>query len=66
MRKAKAEAKEEEKDEIEIAQTRKDIAKEVRKAKEAEAAMDLHVAKADELAEKEMSKHITNQHEQHH
>ena len=57
MRKAKAEAKAEEKAEKEIMQARKDIAKEVRLAKEAEAAMDLHVTKAGERAEKEIEKH---------
>jgi len=43
--------------EKEIAQARVDIAHEVRLAKEAEAEMDLHVAKAGERAEKEIEKH---------
>ena len=57
MRKAKAEARAEEKAEKELAEARKDIAHEVRLAKEAEAAMDLHVSKAGERAEKEIEKH---------
>ncbi|CAK8541252.1 unnamed protein product [Lathyrus sativus] len=57
MRKAKAEAKAEEKAEKEIVQARKDIAHEVRLAKEAEVAMDLHVTKAGEIAKKEIEKH---------
>lgn len=43
--------------ENDIMQARKDIAHEVRLAKEAEAAMDLHVTKAGERAEKEIEKH---------
>ncbi|KAK7256358.1 hypothetical protein RIF29_29800 [Crotalaria pallida] len=57
LRKAKAEAKAEEKAEKDIAKARMDIAHEVRRAKEAEAAMELHVAKAGERAEKEIAKH---------
>ncbi|KAL8542542.1 hypothetical protein ACS0TY_003421 [Phlomoides rotata] len=48
MRKAKAEAREEENAEKELAKTRVQVAKEVRMAREAEAAMDLHVQKAAE------------------
>ncbi|KAK6121584.1 hypothetical protein DH2020_044664 [Rehmannia glutinosa] len=48
MRQAKAEAKEEEKAEKELAKTRVQVAHEVRMAREAEAAMDLHVNKAAE------------------
>ena len=43
--------------EKEIAKARMDIAHEVRLAKEAEAKMDLHAAKAGERAQKEMAKH---------
>ncbi|PNY03212.1 hypothetical protein L195_g026537 [Trifolium pratense] len=43
--------------EKEIAQARMEIAHEVRLAKEAEAAMDLHVSKAGERAEQEIGKH---------
>lgn len=43
--------------EKEIAKARMDIAHEVRMAKEAEAAMDLHVSKAGERAEQEIAKH---------
>ncbi|KAK7401393.1 hypothetical protein VNO78_12829 [Psophocarpus tetragonolobus] len=59
-RKAKAEARAEEKTEKEIAKARKDVAHEVRLAKEAEATMDLHVAKAGKIAEREISKHASN------
>jgi head-tail adaptor len=45
--------------EKEIAQARMDIAHEVRLAKEAEAAMDLHVSKAGERAEQEIGKHAS-------
>ncbi|KAL6557397.1 hypothetical protein OROMI_017747 [Orobanche minor] len=48
MRQAKAEAKEEEKAEKELAKARVQVAHEVRMAREAEAAMDLHVNKAAE------------------
>lgn len=51
-------------EEKEIADVRKGIAKEVRKAKEAEAAVEIHTAKADELAKKEIAKNLANQ--QHH
>ncbi|XP_019460255.1 PREDICTED: late embryogenesis abundant protein 6-like isoform X4 [Lupinus angustifolius] len=71
LRKAKAEAKAQERAEKEnakemmnnnpadkdIAKARMDIAHEVRRAKEAEAAMALHVAKAGERAEREIAKH---------
>ncbi|XP_038878054.1 late embryogenesis abundant protein 6-like [Benincasa hispida] len=57
MRKAKAEAKAEEKAEKELAKARVEVAHEVRLAREAEAAMDLHVAKAGMKAEKEMTKY---------
>ncbi|KAK7339406.1 hypothetical protein VNO77_20070 [Canavalia gladiata] len=57
MRKAKAEAKAEEKAEKELAKARMEVAREVRMAKEAEAAMDLHVQRAGERADKEMAKH---------
>uniref|UniRef100_A0A5B6YY64 Uncharacterized protein n=1 Tax=Davidia involucrata TaxID=16924 RepID=A0A5B6YY64_DAVIN len=57
MRQAKAEAKEEEKAEKELAKARVEIAHEVRMAREAEAAMDLHVTKAAERANREISKH---------
>ncbi|XP_073307011.1 uncharacterized protein [Primulina huaijiensis] len=46
MRKAKAEAKQEEKEEKELAKARVEVAHEVKLAREAEAAMDLHVNKA--------------------
>ncbi|XP_023526293.1 late embryogenesis abundant protein 6-like isoform X2 [Cucurbita pepo subsp. pepo] len=57
MRKAKSEAKAEEKAEKELAKARVEVAHEVRLAREAEAAMSLHVAKAGKRAEKEMAKH---------
>ncbi|KAJ4953026.1 hypothetical protein NE237_029858 [Protea cynaroides] len=57
MRQAKAEAKAEEKEEKEIAKARLDVASEIRKAREAEAEMDLHVKKAAQKVEKEMAKH---------
>ncbi|KAM3323195.1 hypothetical protein P3S67_004346 [Capsicum chacoense] len=58
MRKAKAEAKEEEKAEKEMAKARVEVAREVRLAKEAEAAMDMHVNKAAEKIANEEKKHI--------
>ncbi|KAG5021063.1 hypothetical protein AAZX31_06G290200 [Glycine max] len=58
-RKAKAEARAEEKAEKEIADARKNVAHEVRLAKEAEAEMDIHVEKAGKIAEKEISKHAS-------
>ncbi|KAL3537172.1 hypothetical protein ACH5RR_000538 [Cinchona calisaya] len=60
MRKAKAEAKEEEKQEKEMAKTRVQVAKEVRMAREAEAAMDLHVNKAAEKIAHQETKCIQN------
>ncbi|KAF3447590.1 hypothetical protein FNV43_RR12777 [Rhamnella rubrinervis] len=57
MRKAKNEARAEEKAEKEIAKARIEVAHEVRLAKEAEAVMDLHVAKAGQKAERELAKH---------
>ncbi|KAJ4727358.1 Late embryogenesis abundant protein [Melia azedarach] len=57
MRKAKADAKSEERAERDLAKARVNVAHEVRLAKEAEAEMDLHVAKATEKAEKEIAKH---------
>ncbi|XP_043695271.1 late embryogenesis abundant protein 6-like [Telopea speciosissima] len=57
MREAKAEAKAEEQAEKELAKARLDVAHEVRKAREAEAEMDLHVNKAVEKADKEIAKH---------
>ncbi|XP_050237369.1 late embryogenesis abundant protein 6-like [Mercurialis annua] len=57
MRKAKADAKAEEKGEKELAKARVEIAHEVRMAREAEAEMELHVAKAGEKAHKEIAKH---------
>nr|KYP53488.1 hypothetical protein KK1_024626 [Cajanus cajan] len=57
IRKAKAEARAEEKAEKEIAKARMDVAHEVRLAKEAEAAMDLHVAKAGKRVDNELAKH---------
>lgn len=45
--------------EKEIANARKNIAHEVRLAKEAEATMDIHVEKAGRIAEKEISKHAS-------
>ncbi|CAN4110525.1 unnamed protein product [Withania somnifera] len=58
MRKAKAEAKEEEKAEKELAKARVEAAHEIRLAKEAEAAMHLHVNKAAEKIAREEEKHI--------
>ncbi|KAL0410861.1 UNVERIFIED_CONTAM: hypothetical protein Slati_3675800 [Sesamum latifolium] len=57
MRKARAEAKEEEKAEKELAKTRLEVAHEVRLAKEAEAAMDLHIARAAEKMAEHEQKH---------
>ncbi|KAI3448998.1 hypothetical protein Pfo_005663 [Paulownia fortunei] len=57
MRKAKAEAKEDEKAEKEFAKTRVQVAHEVRMAREAEAAMDLHVNKAAEKVAEHERKH---------
>ncbi|KAL1540041.1 late embryogenesis abundant protein 6-like [Salvia divinorum] len=50
IRKAKAEAKEDERAEREMARSRIEVAHEVRMAREAEAAMDYHVQKAAEKA----------------
>ncbi|KAK7293281.1 hypothetical protein RJT34_16144 [Clitoria ternatea] len=61
MRKAKAELKAEEKAEKELAKARMEVAHEVRLAKEAEATMDLHVARAGDRAEKEIAKHTQNE-----
>ncbi|KAL6964886.1 hypothetical protein U1Q18_035939 [Sarracenia purpurea var. burkii] len=61
MRKVKAEAKAEEKAEKELAKAKVDIAHEIRLAREAEGAMELHVAKAGEKAEREITKHAANQ-----
>ncbi|XP_027769848.1 late embryogenesis abundant protein 6-like [Solanum pennellii] len=61
MRKAKAEAKEEEKAEKELAKTRVEVAREVRLAREAEAAMDLHVNKAAEKIANEEEKYVHDQ-----
>ena len=47
--------------EKELAKARVEVAKEVRKAKEAEAAMDLHVSKAEERAHQELVKHAQEQ-----
>lgn len=43
--------------EKEIAKARMEVAHEVRLAKEAEAAMDMHVAKAGQKAQRELAKH---------
>ncbi|KAJ6973620.1 hypothetical protein NC653_033833 [Populus alba x Populus x berolinensis] len=61
MRKAKAEAKAEEKAEKEMAKARMDVAHEVRLAREAEAEMELHVAKAGQRVEREIAKHEFNE-----
>ncbi|KAG6597226.1 Late embryogenesis abundant protein 6, partial [Cucurbita argyrosperma subsp. sororia] len=60
LRKAKAEAKAEEKVEKELAKARVEVAHEVRLAKEAEAEMDLHVARAGMIAENEMAMYANN------
>ncbi|KAF9624347.1 hypothetical protein IFM89_010373 [Coptis chinensis] len=57
MRKVKSDAKAEEQAEKDLAKTRIEVAKEIRKAKEAEAGMDLHVAKAGEIVQKHIEKH---------
>ncbi|KAI4355993.1 hypothetical protein L6164_000047 [Bauhinia variegata] len=59
MRQAKAEAKAEEKAEKELAKARVEIAHEVRLAKEAEAAMDMHADKAIKRADAETEKYAT-------
>ncbi|KAL0007381.1 hypothetical protein SO802_008883 [Lithocarpus litseifolius] len=56
MRKVKSQAKAEEKAEKSIAKARMDVAHEVRLAKEAEAEMELHVAKAGQKVEREAAK----------
>ncbi|KAJ4825844.1 hypothetical protein Tsubulata_023354 [Turnera subulata] len=56
MRKAKADAKAEEKAEKDLAKARLEVAHEVRLAREAEAEMALHAAKAGEKVDKEMAK----------
>ncbi|WMV11036.1 hypothetical protein MTR67_004421 [Solanum verrucosum] len=61
MRKAKAEAKEEEKAEKELAKVRVEVAHEVRLAREAEAAMDLHVNKAAQKIANEEEKYVHDQ-----
>ncbi|XP_057510798.1 late embryogenesis abundant protein 6-like [Actinidia eriantha] len=66
MRKVKAEAKAEEKAEKELAKARVDIAHEVRLAREAEGAMEMHVANAGQRAERVIAKHATNQPTQSH
>ncbi|KAL5724348.1 hypothetical protein ACHQM5_007620 [Ranunculus cassubicifolius] len=57
MRKIKSDAKEEEKAERDLAKTRMEVAKEVRKAKEAEAEMGMHVAKVGEKVQRHIEKH---------
>ncbi|XP_028787280.1 late embryogenesis abundant protein 6 [Neltuma alba] len=57
LRSAKAEAKAEEQAEKDIAKARMEVAHEIRLAKEAEAAMELHAAKAQQKASQEMAKH---------
>ncbi|KAL6124623.1 PREDICTED: uncharacterized protein LOC101294700 [Fragaria vesca subsp. vesca] len=59
MKQVKEEARAEEKAEKEIAKARADIAHEVRLAKEAEAAMSHHVAKAGEIAR--AGEHMANE-----
>ncbi|XP_054781125.1 late embryogenesis abundant protein 6-like [Prosopis cineraria] len=61
MRKVKAEAKAEEQVVKDIAKARMEVAHEVRLAKEAEAAMELHAAKAQQKAQQELAKHPPNQ-----
>ncbi|CAJ1958761.1 unnamed protein product [Sphenostylis stenocarpa] len=56
-RKARQEAKAEEKAEKEIAKARMDVAREIRLAKQAEAEMDLHVANAGRRVQQEINKH---------
>ncbi|KAI9092961.1 hypothetical protein K1719_027484 [Acacia pycnantha] len=60
LRKAKAEAKAEEKEVKDMAKARVEVAHEVRLAKEAEAAMEIHVSKAEQKVLKEMAKHPPN------
>nr|DAD47518.1 TPA_asm: hypothetical protein HUJ06_017455 [Nelumbo nucifera] len=59
LRKAKAEAKAEEKAEKELARNRVEMAHELRKAKEAEAEMQLHASKAGQKAEAETTKRLS-------
>ncbi|GAA0143709.1 hypothetical protein Leryth_019260 [Lithospermum erythrorhizon] len=61
MREAKAEAKQEEQAQREMAKARVEVAHEVRKAREAEAAMDLHVNRAAEKAISHESKQQPHQ-----
>ncbi|XP_047336082.1 late embryogenesis abundant protein 6-like [Impatiens glandulifera] len=63
IRKAKADAKAEEKAEKDLAKVRLEIAHEIRLAKEAEAEMQFHAAKAEKLLGKEIEK-ISESHEQ--
>ncbi|CAM8987435.1 hypothetical protein QQ045_007300 [Rhodiola kirilowii] len=62
MREVKAEARAEEQAEKDIAKARMEIAHEARLAKEAEAKMELHVAKAGEKAQREIAKHSRSDH----
>ncbi|WRX12465.1 Enhancer of rudimentary - like 1, partial [Theobroma cacao] len=48
--------------EKDLAKARMNIAHEVRKAKEAEAEMDMHVAKAGNMAKREVDKHASETH----
>ncbi|XP_054783326.1 late embryogenesis abundant protein 6-like [Prosopis cineraria] len=57
MKSVKAEARAEEKQEKELAKSHMEIAHEARLAKEAEAEMELHAAKANRKAQKELAKH---------
>ncbi|PON56705.1 Late embryogenesis abundant protein [Parasponia andersonii] len=57
MRKARAEAKAEEKEEKEMAKARMEVAHEVRLAKEADAARQMHLNKAGEAVKNEIAKH---------
>ncbi|XAR54251.1 hypothetical protein NMG60_11029297 [Bertholletia excelsa] len=61
MQKVKAEIKAEEKAEKDLAKARTDIAHEMRLAKEAEAEMELHVAKAGRRVDREIAKQADNQ-----
>ncbi|KAK9120713.1 hypothetical protein Syun_018330 [Stephania yunnanensis] len=61
LKQVKADAKAEEKAEKEMAKTRVEVAKEVRKAKEAQAARDLHIGKAEQKVDDQVSKNCSKE-----
>ncbi|KAK9144486.1 hypothetical protein Sjap_004389 [Stephania japonica] len=61
LKQAKADAKAEEKAEKEMAKTRVEVAKEVRKAKEAQAERDLHISKAEQKVDDQITKNCATE-----